>query len=637
MLCRSCLALVGRKAPPATHAIAPALSQLLPLPSRTVTPSGTQRRLSHGSRRKRYMLDVIRGNIPAKMKAEPTAEQGDRLNEPLIATAPQDVLSEETMHWYNDPYKLGEYVRKQMQKSDTDDMRMYELVKRHKGAGNDVVWSTLIKALGKRGNLRLALHCFRTMKNRHMIPTPQCYTSVLHSIAVAMGKPSTDTQKKVELLNNASGIWREIKVPNIIHVNTMLRICRAACNSGGWEVASALVQQLIPKDLPIKTLKPELRGKLVPDATTFTILLGLCAARGGLESGTTAIQIWEQIKEILEHSQKGGVYASFAVDSPLLRSMLVACIRSGTKEHAEYALHLCKEWLALPVEVGVSKNDSTPVDIQQARLPLSTPFLSIIMQVAAALQNPGLALYWFDFVTKTQNVIADAECYRVLIMMLISEGDFDSAWKFAASGEPKKVEYTLWVVTTALHKRAAPSQLWLQRAQAIAQDASQLLLRQKDDSVIVTGEVTNMSRRSDILDIRSIVNVIEVLAATDAHLEAWEVLKNEKHRLLTVTQNILRSRSTKGGATSSDDLLSATPVTANKRRSDDMRARVRALNLGVTVCAEVLKLRLDEDTRREVELFQKEVRELLTQKSGVQAKPQRNRGKQMEQQRQIDL
>lgn len=596
--------------------------------SRPIPQAHARRMLATDSRRRRQLIDALLDNKQrapgqpvaatatqtAKHAAPPSATPDNHPETPLGPTdkgaSDSDALPPGfKQKWFKDPYLLASFVRKQI-KHDGREHEITQFVKRHVGAGNAVVWSVLIRGLGRKGMAKQALAALKEMRRRRMTPTPQCYNSILNALAEGSSAPTADSDKRAEYLGTARELWRELRTPSIIQYNTMLKLCRVCAAEGGWDLAWRLFRPLVPTQFPLE------RKRTYADETTYTIVLGMCGDRGDEQAFEAAKDIWAAVQRLTDYVEAGTKKArqvEFSVDARLFTSMLYACTRAPKRSGAQYALELVETWLALPGKLG-----ETRYNLSAARVKLSTPMLGLLMHVASDLSNSKLGLLWFNMLTKTAGVVPDAEVYNTLVMALLREKDYGRAWKVAKNATETRLELSLRVVSIALASDFAQRLGWMHTAQEVAADAQAYIYRRPK------------SDNDKPLDLRSVVNLLDVLMEFQDWESAWKLLDHERSRIVDGTRKRLEKLVVAAAPSLNSSDLAGKPMDVlailAKKPGDEveLRARLRGLVFAKEVCNQVLAAHpKDEAIQLRVELFQRQLQEVLDVWNMIETKTSR--------------
>ncbi|KAJ3159630.1 hypothetical protein HDU86_001639 [Geranomyces michiganensis] len=530
-----------------------------------------------------------------------------------------DATSEESdkLQWYNDSHLLSARIKKLLDRPGGE-QEAKDLVERHTGASNAVVYGALMTGLGRRGLYKDVLAYSRKMQKKGLRPTPHAQTAILNSLAQAALAPGSDSTARTNRLAEAREAWENIESPSTIHLNTTLKACLPCVSEGGWDFAWELYRASVPEG----GLRPA-SGVPSADVYTMTYMLRICAALGGQESLRRAEQIWDDVMRLEKRGRKLALKAAqstasgvqdkditglvrkrtpiFKVDEHLLGALLMCYIRAPEKADVVKCLPIIREWIGLPIALGTSKDGdvSAAVDIKaepalQPKTPVSTVLLSHLMHVASRLRKPELGLAWFKILVSDRQVVADEDVCNTLVGLLISTGAPEKAWELMTQSVDLAVaaEQQVRICSYALSKKEEyPRAQWLQRGLVAVKAAEDQLF---------TGNLD---------DVRSVVNVAEIYIALDRPDDAWRVLENESAAIIETTRHKVERLIIGAGpnvargaqhfaAISAKARASGKPLTKvqyskqvtaflarNPKQEADLAGRLRALHLMQTLAA----------------------------------------------------
>ncbi|KAJ3196436.1 hypothetical protein HK101_008943 [Irineochytrium annulatum] len=355
------------------------------------------------------------------------------------------------VEWFNDPVLLGQRIKELVSRGPEHDDYVFNLIARHRGSSDSVVYSELVAALNERGDqesLRMAIRYFKAvsaflfvtnrsetgkliagaaqMRKRMLTPTPQAFTSVLNSYAIlARLVNRSDATALTEILQGSSEVWAAIEENkrNLYHVNTALSICLAAHEYGGWEAGIALLKEIITprnqrgalkEDAILVDSSPHMRevdeasfgdGTLLyslptdhrirPDVWTFTVALRLCATPGReREKFDAAVDLWNN-----------GVRDPrfrIAIDTRLVCGLLACHVAVDSAERAAAGVGIVANVFGLPSSAAPNRTHIGPksggaiVDAMDPPLPLSAVALDWSLKVTRKVDDARLGLLYIQ-------------------------------------------------------------------------------------------------------------------------------------------------------------------------------------------------------------------------------------------------
>ncbi|KAI8587610.1 hypothetical protein BDZ88DRAFT_232916 [Geranomyces variabilis] len=449
------------------------------------------------------------------------------------------------LEWYNDSHLLSARIKKLLDRPGGE-QEAKDLVERHTGASNAVVYGTLMTGLGRRGLYKDVLAYNRKMQKKGLRPTPHAQTAILNSLAQAALAPGSDAIARTNRLAEAREAWESIERPSTIHLNTALKACLPCVSEGGWDFAWELYRESVPEN----GLRPS-SGVPSVDVYTVTYMLRICAALGGEEGVRHAMKLWDDVMRLDKRGRKLSAKAAqksasgvadkditgqerkptpiFKVDEHLLGAFLMCFIRAPEKADVAKCLPFIQEWTGLPVVLEAAKDDegssASKINVEharQAKTAVSTVLLSHLMHVASRLRKPELAHAWFDILVTKRGVVADEDVCNTLVGLLISTGAPEKAWNLVTRSvdPPVAAAQQVRICSYALSKSDEPARAqWLQRGLHAVKTAEERLFNDKLD------------------DVRSAVNVAEIYIALDRPDDAWRILESESASIIETTRH----------------------------------------------------------------------------------------------------
>ncbi|KAJ3171384.1 hypothetical protein HDU87_008342 [Geranomyces variabilis] len=449
------------------------------------------------------------------------------------------------LEWYNDSHLLSARIKKLLDRPGGE-QEAKELVERHTGASNAVVYGTLMTGLGRRGLYKDVLAYSRKMQKKGLRPTPHAQTAILNSLAQAAFAPGSDATARTNRLAEAREAWENIERPSTIHLNTTLKACLPCVSEGGWDFAWELYRESVPEN----GHRPS-SGVPIVDVYTVTYMLRICAALGGEEGVQHAMKLWDDVMRLDKRGRKLAAKAAqkassggadkditgqerkptpiFKVDEHLLGALLMCFIRAPGKADVAKCLPIIQEWTGLPIALEHANNgeaspaaNTTVEHARQSKTAISTVLLSHLMHVASRLRQPDLALAWFEILVNKRRVVADGDVCNTLVGLLISTGAPEKAWELMTRSVDADVaaEQQVRICAYALSKSDEPDRVqWLKRGLQAIKTAEQRLFNDKLD------------------DVRSAVNVAEIYIALDRPDDAWRILESESASIIETTRH----------------------------------------------------------------------------------------------------
>ncbi|KAI8834017.1 hypothetical protein BJ741DRAFT_709956 [Chytriomyces cf. hyalinus JEL632] len=278
---------------------------------------------------------------------EPVKQNG-RTDKSIIGAMPSPeslALGMRRIEWFSDSHLLSKRIEKLLRPGIGHLDYVRNLVARHTGSANAVVFGTVVAGLAKKGRVE-ALEFVDEMKRRNLSPTPQTYTALFGLYAVLIQEARNDFLVKKHL-KSCLALWNELLASgeaSEYHLNSILSICSATRNLTGFQTACNIFSEVMETAKPYmfemkmgptnqQTLE---KPPLLPTVATFTIMMRLHSQHGSksimsLEKSFVDFDLEadnQLINAILSHllknadSAKGKsifrAYASAALDLPML-------------------------------------------------------------------------------------------------------------------------------------------------------------------------------------------------------------------------------------------------------------------------------------------------------------------------------
>ncbi|KAJ3233302.1 hypothetical protein HDU81_002343 [Chytriomyces hyalinus] len=288
--------------------------------------------------------------LPSQESDEPVEpiklnERTDKNVISLIPSPESVALGMRRIEWFSDSHLLSKRIEKLLRPGVGHLDYVRNLVARHTGSANAVVYGTVVAGLAKKGRIE-ALEFVDEMKRRKLSPTPQTYTALFGLYAILIQEARNDFLVKKHL-KSCLALWNELVASgeaSEYHLNSILSICSATRNLAGFQTACNIFSEVMDTAKPymlevkVRPTKQTLEKKppLLPNVATFTIMMRLHSQHGSksimsLEKSLVDFDLEpdnQLINAILSHllknsdSAKGKsifrAYAAAALDLPML-------------------------------------------------------------------------------------------------------------------------------------------------------------------------------------------------------------------------------------------------------------------------------------------------------------------------------
>ncbi|KAJ3214693.1 hypothetical protein HDU67_001341 [Dinochytrium kinnereticum] len=337
------------------------------------------------------------------------------------------------IEWYNDPHLLARRVTTLLE-NDEDQEYILNLVERHTGSSNEVVYGALIGGLVKKKLYSLALDAFKDMKRKKLTLTHRTFTALFKANAMMAAMSPRDVDQIRSRFVDLLSLWRKIdpESRNIYHVNAVLAACSDMVSAGGVEAGLGLFSvissscrkkgglELPPlleaNDASLISFELPEDHAIKPDIVTFTSVLRLCAKHGGQDGFSTAKFLWE--KEIPASRVK--------VDGPLVTSMILCCEKSSADEGLQYGAKLAVDFFSLAP--APEKELPTKRRPQKSRLELREASFDVIIRLACKLKDWDLGYACILRATDLRLKL-DFISSSNAVTVLLKKGRFEEAWR----------------------------------------------------------------------------------------------------------------------------------------------------------------------------------------------------------------
>ncbi|KAI8816951.1 uncharacterized protein EV422DRAFT_267017 [Fimicolochytrium jonesii] len=421
------------------------------------------------------------GDFRPPRTTAPEEQEAPRDNRPPKAASPA-----ERQAWYSDPYHLSARLARLVGTGCEEEA--LELLMRHQGASTPEVFGNLIAAFGSKRNWKAALHVFRLMEKRNLKPTDRTYTS-LFSILADAAAANGDPANRKNRLESAIKLYETLPKLSTIQLNALLKVCLYCINEGGWDLAWELYHKTYPQAVEAaqgsEPTDPTPSQLATTDATTFdivtfTYMLRLCAERGGSLGFTHALQIWATIqtectknikprparaKKPITDTKAFIRNAPEYVDATLFTALLTCFIRAPTKEDTLTALPIIHTWL------GLTPNELAPNRMTTPRVDWTVQLLDRVLHIAARINEPGLAVFWYKQFIRKGDIIPDAYIYNTVVGTLMTDRNPEAAWRFLDHDcDGNRVRAQARVVAYALDTSAGKDKVWRDRARDVVRE-----------------------------------------------------------------------------------------------------------------------------------------------------------------------
>ncbi|KAJ3238077.1 hypothetical protein HDU78_003685 [Chytriomyces hyalinus] len=398
-------------------------------------------------------LSPLESNEPIK--------QNERTDKSIIATMPSPeslALGMRRIEWFSDSHLLSKRIEKLLRPGIGHLDYVRNLVARHTGSANAVVFGTVVAGLAKKGRVE-ALEFVDEMKRRKLSPTPQTYTALFGLYAVLIQEARNDFLVKKHL-KSCLALWDELLASgeaSEYHLNSILSICSATRNLAGFQTACNIFSEVMETAKPFEMRHPKQqtleKPPLIPTVATFTIMMRLHSQHGSksimsLEKSFVDFDLEpdnQLINAILSHllknadSAKGKsifrAYAAAALDLPMLDP--------GSSKRATKATEKSQDFL------GKLRQFSEHADVSGQNLDIIIRFLlksrqpEIAIAVVEELRSRPM---WSDYIameTGSVRSIVKAACaaekledaYSFVLSLPILEVDEDVSGGFTLNQE----------------------------------------------------------------------------------------------------------------------------------------------------------------------------------------------------------
>ncbi|KAI4118383.1 MAG: hypothetical protein LQ345_001552 [Seirophora villosa] len=282
--------------------------------------------------------------------------------------------------WLRDPVKLADNTISLLRKDDHE--RALETVRKaSKSVPCSVSWNHLIDYDMSKGKVQKAIKKFNEMKKRAQQPDAQTYTILLRGLSWHPHLPET-LSRALKIYHSMSATNCPVK-PNIIHTNTMLKVCALARDMDTlWAVAAKLPR----------------KGAGAPNNLTITIILN--AIRTVAWHGDEDLQD-ESVDELSIRRQRAVVQGrklweeiiprwragDFWIDEEVVCAMGRLLLLGSTRQDFEDVLSLVEQVMRIPREGRKLSDRAEPAENQPAIGPGTAEARALGPEGATAMED----------------------------------------------------------------------------------------------------------------------------------------------------------------------------------------------------------------------------------------------------------
>ncbi|KAJ3034814.1 hypothetical protein HK097_004388, partial [Rhizophlyctis rosea] len=540
-------------------------------------------------------VDVVKAE-EAKEEAQEEKEKGgtDRSIDPNTGRK---------LLWFNDPFLLAEHLEWLVVKQDKADEAI-DMAKRHMGSTGSEVFGRLLTALARQGLTDKVEKVVQIMSKQNKEISPQGYTSILNSYAVAPQSGLTPEDRR-ERIRIAEQTWDLIPTPTVHHFNAMLKVCANFVHEGGWTLARKLYTDA--KDsTPLKVEDGEKPFFVPIDLITYTTMLRVCANMGGDKGYKVGMQIWkdclqnhENEKETARRKKEDIPKRSYnrrrevnietkklnAPDAYTLSAILLVCARAESDEFARTGLTIASDHLGLRTNLAEDEAPEPPPQKLYTSKPkeprhtlpfeMTNPLLHTLLQLTWRLQIPAVGFHWFRRLTNYTSFKPDVPSFNIINGLLLQLKDYEKAWKVARHSGSASPPLLLRICATAMKPYGEDNQMWFERAQT-----------QWD---IISKELADERSRGRRVDVHPILHYVDCLSNVGKWEDMSKIVERWKEDLIDQSRNMIEKSIAKKNpllptSTSSDSdfaALKSGATGAGSRTSFDHDLQFRLKHLGI--------------------------------------------------------
>ncbi|KAJ3282149.1 hypothetical protein HDU79_010151 [Rhizoclosmatium sp. JEL0117] len=448
-------------------------------------------------------LEPERPPPPPKPVQDPKPERPTSEPKAPILVAPESAaLGQNRIEWFSDPHLLAKRVSSLVESKQL--WYATDLIRRHKGAANSVVYGQWVNSLAKTNQKEAALKAFEEMKENGKIPTPQTYTIIFGILMKDVAKAS-DKEQIRETFEKVLDLWRELQESGsatIVHANAVLMACVSAASSGGAEVGMLLYKNLLANRDAVEKAGKKSNNLLIPDVVTYTTAFRLAAA-----SNNNPMDVLE----------KDFISSKLAPDSPMVTSLLTYFFNSRDKLDAHNFRVFAAAAFNLPQLVLQTKNArkqisriSVPISElltkHQKSLQLETRTLDLIFRFLVRTRGYTIGVDILDQLEKSGQLksLIDTGLARTSVKLFCGAREYSKAVHFVEHRIPKlfldneapiklKQELVSSIAVKALSTKTQDQTEWMKTILEICAQLppSPVLPRVLSDEAIYSNTITN--------------------------------------------------------------------------------------------------------------------------------------------------
>ncbi|KAJ1565810.1 hypothetical protein HK096_009635 [Nowakowskiella sp. JEL0078] len=403
--------------------------------------------------RKKFLVRKSKSLSSPPPASTPSLQKAELPPHSLILASTSNSPSVQSLRWYSDPRLLLAAV---VHFISSRNLRLAsDLLVRHTGAANDVVFSAAFAALAKIGDWHTAKDWYEMMVFRKKAPTSKGYASLL--MCLASRKTSKNTPLvRADALQYAKKLHKLINQPAIQCENAFLMVCLSVLNDGGWETA---------KDRYFSILDS---NDLSPDIATYSIMFKICAEKGSTEGFDLFKRVWEDFsshcnlfvksdpteptveenqnsksKHQINKKKKTLRNTDLKVDQALVANALLCinrcCTPTPIEEALLYGRKIVESFITLPKSYTISNQFESLQHFE--KFDCSVPLLTTALRFTVQDNNPdlGIALY-NNFLQNNKIENLDNIALDICAEVLIRARKYRQAWSLLSPLEYRSLE-----------------------------------------------------------------------------------------------------------------------------------------------------------------------------------------------------
>ncbi|KAI9203750.1 uncharacterized protein BJ171DRAFT_507846 [Polychytrium aggregatum] len=345
------------------------------------------------------------------------------------------------LEWHSDPKNLGTRLKALIRSGQIDEA--WDLIDRHTGATNDVVFAEAIQAFKDHGHYGDAIEAFKLYYKRKSRASPELITLGLESIVLYCQSSDTFGKERNDLVGLANSMWNRLVPRTVVQANLFLDLCRSCVYESGWSRGLELFQSMMfwvrPDGMYLKIQPSQSKSADFPppDPYTFIIILKMCALYRpqvvGFDVGSTVMSQFIKIATNPSYQSRpdSGVHGQpFKVDSAILSAFFDLCAATMKKESRREALALLSRFCDLPTEVqaGASIQETVSLWIKPvpSKVPLSPELMLSLLRFASSCISGPLGRVWFEIFEQRQLQIC-SDAVNLVIPYYLRHREFERA------------------------------------------------------------------------------------------------------------------------------------------------------------------------------------------------------------------